>query len=475
MSKVELMSKSAHLSVLALVMINVIAIGSLRGIPLSASFGLAIVTYYLIAALLFFIPSALVAAELTTAWPVEGGVYTWIREAFGRPLAFCVIFIQWMYNIFWYPTILALFAATFAYTFAPNLVHHPGYTLTIILAIYWLLTLLSLRGMKLSGTISTITALLGTLFPMALIIILGLFWLLTGHAPQIPFSTKALFPHQTIAELPLLTGVIYNLVGMEMSAVHVRDVANPQRNYPRALFYSTIVILVSLIATSLAVAVVIPPAQLNLVTGLLDAFRLFLHAFGLEDWLCVVAFLIMIGILGSVMAWMVGPTRGMAIAAEDHALPAWLGNQNRAGMPQVLLLFQGIIFSLVSFAFVLMPSINSSFWLLSDLTAELALSTYIFIFAAALRLRYKYPHQLRTFSVPGGNFGMWTITISGILASIFTILIGFIPPSQLILGKLSRYYWFLGGGFIGFYLLAIMIFFGFNLQSHTKKIEKTGI
>lgn len=463
------MVHSARLNVLTLVMINVIAIGSLRGIPLSASYGLAIVTYYLIAALFFFVPSALVSAELTTAWPVEGGVYTWIREAFGKPLAFSVIFIQWIYNIFWYPTILALFAATFAYAFVPSLVHHPGYTLATILTTYWLLTFLSLCGMKVSGAISTITAVLGTLLPMIFVVIFGISWLAAGHTSQISFTFKALFPHQKFAELPLLTGVIYSLVGMDMSAVHVRDVANPQRNYPRALFYSTIVILVGLIFASLAVAVVVPLNELNLVTGLIDAFRLFLHALGLEHWLFLVALLIMVGIIGSVMAWMVGPTRGMAIAAEDRALPSWLGRQNRAGMPHFLLLFQGMIFSIVSLAFVLMPSVSSSFWLLSDLTAELALSTYIFIFAAALRLRYKYPDQKRTYVVPGGKIGIWVITVFGILASIFTIIVGFIPPIQLTVGNLPRYYCFLGGGFVGFYLLAFLIFFGFNSQNHSSK------
>jgi amino acid transporter len=110
------------LSVISLVMINVIAIDSVRTLPMGAEYGFSLVFYYLMAAVLFFLPVSLVAAELATGWPETGGVYVWVREAFGKKTGFVAIWLQWFYNVCWYPTIMATVAATLAYCIDPNLV-----------------------------------------------------------------------------------------------------------------------------------------------------------------------------------------------------------------------------------------------------------------------------------------------------------------------------------------------------------------
>lgn len=103
------MKKPKALSVFSLVMINVIAVNSLRGIPMGAHYGIALIFIYVLIGFAFFIPSALVSAELATAWPQTGGIYVWIREAFGVPVGFIVSWVQWAYNVCWYPTILSFF------------------------------------------------------------------------------------------------------------------------------------------------------------------------------------------------------------------------------------------------------------------------------------------------------------------------------------------------------------------------------
>lgn len=446
------------MSVLTLVMINIIAIDSLRGIPMSASYGFSLLFYYIVCALLFFIPSSLVSAELTTGWPKKGGVYIWVREAFGKPLAFAVIFIQWIYNICWYPTVLSLLAATLAYIINPELASNRLYMLGVVFTTYWLITAITLRGMHVSGMLSTITAIIGTLIPMAFISVLGLIWVLKGNPISMEVSFKAFLPELKPASWVLLTGVLYSLVGMEMSAVHVQDVKDPQRNYPKALYYSTIIILITLTCTSLAVAAVVPAGKLNLVTGLLDAFNLFFRAFHMEWLMPVVATLIIIGVIGGVGAWIIGPTRGLLAAAEDGCVPKFMQKVNMREMPFTLLIIQGIIFSVLCLVFLIMPSVNSSFWILSNLTHILALSSYIFIFAAAIYLRYKKPEVKRSYKVPFGNIGMWIVGVAGIIASAFTIMIGFIPPSQISIGNIFFYEAFLVVGFFGFYLIPMIIY-----------------
>ena len=96
-------------------MINVIAIDNLRSLTAGAEYGFSMVFFYLVAAILFFVPTILVTAELATGWPNTGGVYIWVREAFGPRWGFLTIWLQWIYNVVWYPTIFAFIASIVAY------------------------------------------------------------------------------------------------------------------------------------------------------------------------------------------------------------------------------------------------------------------------------------------------------------------------------------------------------------------------
>ncbi|EKE00644.1 MAG: hypothetical protein ACD_21C00299G0004 [uncultured bacterium] len=451
------------MSVLTLVMINVIAIDSLRNISMGANYGFSVVFYYLVCALMFFIPSALVSAELATGWPQTGGIYVWVREAFGVPTAFVVVWIQWIYNICWYPTILSFMAGVLAYIISPELANNAWYMLTVVLATYWLLTLITLRGMHVSGAISMVAAIIGVLIPLGFIAILGGVWLFSGKPIQIDMSVKSILPQiSKPGDLVLLTMVMYGLVGMEMSATHAQEVKDPQRNYPRALCYSTIIIFVSLVLSTLAVAMVVPAKELHsgvgLVTALIEAFTLFLTAFHLSWLMPIVVILIVVGTVGSVGAWMIGPTRGVLVAAQDGCIPPFLQKVNSNQMPVAILIMQAIICSVISLVFLVMPSVNSSFLILSDLTSQLALSGYIFIFAAAIRLRYKRPEVQRAYKIPFGNVGMWVVCVAGIIASIFIVLIGFVPPSNIAIGSLKFYEGFLIVGFVGGYLIPLVIY-----------------
>ena len=108
-------------------------------------------------------------------------------------------------------------------------------------------------------------------------------------------------------------------------------------------------------------------------------------------------------------------------------------------MPVAILLIQGAIFTVLCAVFFLMPSISSSFWLLTDVAAILQLMFYFVMFATAVKLRYKYPEVKRTFTIPGGKLGLWLVCGSGMISCLFTIVVGFFPPSQIPVGNLVTY------------------------------------
>lgn len=447
------------LGVFSLAMMNVIAVDSLRSLPIAAQFGYALIFFYLLAALVFFIPTALVTAELATAWPSTGGAYIWIRTAFGARWGWFAIWLQWIYNVVWYPTILSFVIATFAYLVDPPLVQHKIYLLSTLLITWWLVTGLSCLGLRVSNWLSSVGALLGTLIPMLCMIFLAVLWVKNSRPLAIHFTPHGFFPDlKNLNNLAFLTTIIFGLMGLEMSAVHAGDVGNPKKDYPRALFWSASLILITLISGSLAISFIVPIEQLNILSGLTDAYVAFFNSFHWPFFIPIIISLIIIGSLCSISTWVIGPTRGLLIATFENQISGLhcLLKVNRFGAPVCLLLFQGILVTLLSSLFILIPSVSEVYWLLSVMTAQLAVLFYIFLFLTALRLRYKEAEQSRVYRIPGGKWGIWIVTGLGLLACVTIFILGFFPPAVIGVDNRVEFDMVLLGGLLFFCLPAVL-------------------
>jgi glutamate:GABA antiporter len=433
------------LSVFSLVMINVIAVDSLRTLPISAKLGASLISYYIIAALAFFIPVALVAAELATTFPQKGGIYVWVREAFGKRAGFITIWLQWIYNVVWYPTILAFIAATVAYLFEPSLANNKLYLLVTVLSLFWLFTILNCFGMRVSSIVSIIGASMGTILPMMIIIGLAVCWMIQGKPVEIDFHLWTP-DFSSISNLSLFSVVLFGLIGIEMSAVHAEEVKNPQRDYPRALLYSTILIIATLSLGSLAIVIVVPDKSLSVVSGLIDAYAVFFNSYNMPKMTGFIAMLIILGGISGVSAWIIGPTKGLLVSAQDGSLPLYFTRTNKYGAPVAILIIQALIVTALSTIFILFESINAAYWLLSDLCAQMALMVYVIMFAAAIKLRYSHPDKARSYKIPGGNKSMWLVGGMGSLCCFTAMFVGFIPPSQIPIDDVFLFEIFLIGG-----------------------------
>src|SRR3989344_7514026 len=302
-------------------LMNVCAICNIKNFPLLAEYGFSIVVFLVLSAIFFFIPVALVSAELASGWP-DKGVYTWVTEALGPRFGFLAIWLEWIENVIWYPTILSLIVATFAYIFNPSLATNKIYVLIAILITFWSVTFMNFLGMRFSGWFSSLAALLGTIIPIALISILGIIWVYSGQPVQISFTVKSLMPDLTsINELVLLSGVLLGLAGMEMSAVHAKDVADPRRDYPRGIFLSAALILGFSAFGALAIGAIVPVKEIQLASGGMEAFSYLFKAFGFSWALPIIAAVTTFGALGMMSTWIVGPSRGLLATAEHGNLP----------------------------------------------------------------------------------------------------------------------------------------------------------
>ncbi|PUT42962.1 amino acid permease [Legionella taurinensis] len=444
------MSQSkAKLSLFKLVMMTVVAIDSLKNLPTNAQYGSELIMFYLLATLTFFIPSALVTAELATAWPATGGIYVWVREAFGKGAAFLIVWMQWLMAMSWYPAILSFISATLAYLISAELAVNSVYIFFSIQLLHWGAILVVSKGLTVSSRLSTLSAVIGVIIPMLFFIALAIGWVASGHSSEIDglsFSGGSLALSD---KLRLYITLLYSLMGMEIIAAHAGDVRDPQTNFPRALLISAGIILATVIPASLAIAMVVPAKKISLISGVIDAYTAFLKAFDLTWLKPIVILAVALGSFGIFFTWFLASSRCLLLAAQDGSLPTFLQKTNREHMPIRLLVLQGVLFSVLSFAFVFLPSVNSAFWLFSAAAAQCALLYYVVIFMTALRLRYCHTQRPRPFRVGRKPWVMPLVIGVGSLSCLMAFAFGFIPPSEMDARQILQYELWLVGLLVG--------------------------
>jgi len=440
-------------------MLNLSVMASLRNLPIVSEYGFGSAFFYLLVALVFLFPAALISAELATGWSETGGIYIWVKEAFGPWWGFFAVWMQWIHNVTWFPAILSFSASAFAYLFNPALAENNFFLISVILIGFWGFTIFNYFGLKNSSWFSALGVIAGTIIPGLLLIALGVIWIGQGQPSQIQFSMEALFPPLNNAQnLVFLTGLFLAFGGLEVSAVHAKEVHNPQKTFPRAIVIAALLALVLYVLGAIAIAIMVPADKISLVAGLMEAFDLFLGHFHLHWLLIPLGLMIVLGAVGELNAWIIGPVRALHATSKHGDLPPFFQKLNKYGMPAHLLFFQGIIVTIVAFVFLFMPTASSAFWILSVMSAQLYLVMYILMFLAAIKLRYSHPHVKRTYKVPYRMPGIWLVGTLGILSSVFAFFIGFLPPAQLKVGNLFFYDGFLIGGLFFMSLIPFLIF-----------------
>ena len=428
-----------RLGVFALAMINVAAIVSARNLPVMAEYGWSMLVLFALSIAVFLMPMSMAAAELGTAWCKDGGIYAWVKEAFGGRTGFLAVWCDYSENMVWFPTVLSFMAATFAYVFDPNLATNKFYLVAVMLVFFWATTLVNLRGVRTSSWIGSVGTIAGSIVPALLVVGLGAAYLLQGHPSQIPFSAHALVPDIQLNNLAFLGGIILLFTGMEMAGFHARETGNSDRNVPRAIAFAVVVIVLFSVLGSLFLAFVLPQKEISLVSGVMELFRSALDQLHIGWLLRPVALVVAIGGVAHLTPWILGPAKGVRSVAVDGYAPSRLGRVNANGVPVLLLMIQAVAGSLFALLFLFVPSVSTSYWMLSAVTAEIVIVMYGLMFAALIKLRYSQPDTPRPYRIPGGLVGVWLTGGIGLLGCLGAFILGFIPPSQLKTGNPVAY------------------------------------
>lgn len=440
-------STAFRLSVMTLAIMNVTAVVSLRGLATEAIYGLQSAFYYLFAAIVFLIPTAMVAAELAAMFAdKQGGVFRWVGEAFGARAGFLAIWLQWIQSTIWYPTVLTFGAVSIAFigmdtTTDAALASNRLFTLVVVLAIYWIATFISLKGLGWVGKVSKWGGIIGTIIPAGLLILLAIIYLATGGHNNLPMK-NGFFPDLTnFDNLVLASSIFLFYAGMEMMGIHVMEVDNPKRNYPRAIIIGSLITVLIFILGTFALGIIVPAKDISLTQTLLIGFDNYFSYLRMSWMGSVIAIMLVFGVLAGVLTWVAGPSKGIFTVGRAGYLPPFFQKTNSQGVQRNILLVQGVIVTILGLLFVVMPSVQSFYQILSQMTVLLYLIMYMLMFAAAITLRYKLPKRERPFRLGAkGNGLMWILAGLGFCGSLLAFVLSFIPPSQIAVG--SKTVWF---------------------------------
>lgn len=461
MVKKTLSAIKNKISLFTLIMISSALVISVRNFPTEAETGMQMIFFALFAAIGFFIPVALVSAELATLLPKQGGIFNWVKAAFGERFGFVSSWLQWSYMMIGSIPMLYFIGGSLAFAMLPALAHNKLFMALIVLLVTWGVTIFNFRGLKASGKVSTYGFLLGVLVPGILIILFGIIYWLAGNPIQMDmsFTAKNMIPDLSkLTTLVLLVGFMRTFTGIEVSASHANEVKNPARNYPLAILLVVILSLALNILGSLAVAIVVPQQQISLAAGLMEAFKIFFGQFHLAWLVPVLAILTAIGALGEITTWTIGPVKGVYASAKTGALPKYFGKESKKGIPVRLLVVQAIVISAIGCGLLLLPQMNTAFWMANAIACCIYFFMYALMILACLKLRYTMPKAKRAYKIPGGWPGIWLVSLIGLATLAFGFVIAFLPPAQLHVVDTTAYLTITIGGITTLLLIPFIIF-----------------
>ena len=414
------------MSIKGMAMLTVCSVFSLRNLPSMAEYGWNIIFFLSAAAACFFIPSALVSAELASTYPQRGGVLFGSKKRSAPSSGSS----RSLWNGSKHAVVSGrghLCCHLHRIHFNPELASNRWYIFFTAIFLLWLSTFLNFRGMRLSVFLSNSGVVVGTIIPGFFLIVCALTYVWLGKPVQINLdSGKALIPDlSTARQWMLLAGMMVSLAGMEMSSVHVTSMKNPRSSFPKSIYLATAIILILSVLGALSISLVVPIGDLSKSAGVCQSFELMLNALGV-GWLTpILACLLAYGALASVVTWMNGPSRGLLEVAKEGYLPQYWQYRNSYGMQTRIFIMQASLASFLSLSVLIMPSVSDALWLFLALCSQLYMIMYLLMFAAAIRLKIENPDSPGEYKVPGGRVGMILMSGVAFCTSLIALLCGF--------------------------------------------------
>jgi amino acid transporter len=382
----------------------------------SAAIGPSSISWWLITLVLFFIPYGLITAELGTTYPEQGGLYIWIKNAFGEKWAARTTWLYWINVALWMPSVYILFAGMFAQLFFPEMSLWTQILIGVIMT--WITVAIGSIKMDIGKWIPNIGAIIKAL--IMVVIGVGAFIFAAKNGVANDLSLPKLLPSWD-AGLAFLPVIVYNFMGFELMSGASGEMKNPGKDVPRAIIISGILIAVFYILGTVGILMALPLEDLGLVSGIVDTLQILLGGTTIGNALVII---LGVGALYTFMAnmvtWTMGANRTAAEAAKENELPAIFGREHPVHKTPVgAFIITGIVSTAVIVAYGFMAgSAEDLFWTLFAFSSMVFLIPYLILFPAFLKLRKSDANIERPYRVPGGKI---SAVIMAVICELFIL------------------------------------------------------
>ncbi|MGB8130592.1 MAG: APC family permease [Candidatus Angelobacter sp.] len=410
---------------------NIAAVLGPRWIASAAHNGTSSISLWVLAAVLFFLPTALIIIELSTRYPAEGGLYVWSKEAFGDFHGFVAGWAYWSYTVFYFPGLLTASVAMSVYIGGPKywaLAKDPHYLLWSSMALLAVAVILNIIGLNIGKWLQNAGG-ISTYLPLLMLIGIGAYLgLHRGSATH--FSFQNIFPHLNLDTVNYWSQIAFAFTGMELVCAMSEEIRDPRKTFPRAIYASAALIALIYIAGTMAVLVIQPATGTDTRSGVFQGISSGAATLGIAWFGVIAALLVTVGNAGGVGATVAGVARVPFVAGIDHYLPSFFGKIHpKWKTPYIAILIQagisGVILALSQYK----ASWQDAYQLLVDAAIILYFIPFLYMYASVIKLAYRADRkQEQAVLVPGGKPGVWIAGLLGFSVTLLSIVFAMIPP-----------------------------------------------
>jgi glutamate:GABA antiporter len=421
------------LGTLDLVLLNVAVVIGLRWLSTAAQSGPSSLSLWVIACLVFFVPSGLAVQELSSRIPHEGGLYVWTRAAFGDTHGFLAGWAYSLSNLVFFPSLLLFISGVFLHIIGGSwvsLAESPIYNGLVCLGLLWATTFLNILGLKRAKWLQNIGGISNMVVAVLVLGAGAAAWWRFGSAT--PIVRTNLAPDLgSLPSLSTLAILILAYSGLELGPIFGDEIKGSSRTIQRAIVIAGVVIAVIYVAGTAALLVALPPEQISAISGIPQSMEAIGQRAGIVGFGTIAAVMLTLANVGGLGAWISGAARLPFVMGLGHYLPERLGAIHpKYGSPYIALLVQAALASVILLAAISGSAIREAYLLLIDMTVALNSLVWMYIFASLAILRRRATGESVGVSlIPGGPWACWLLAGVGLLATAFATIVSLVPPA----------------------------------------------
>ena len=391
-------------AILATVCITLVA----ESVSPTAAIGNSQYFWWLFLIVAFCVPYGMISAELGTTYQSEGGMYDWVKRAFGAKWASRVAWNYWINFPLWIASLAVAVTDVIAGIFDLEL--NIWVLLILQLGYTWLVSFLGTQRIGESKWIVNI----GTFFKILFMVSLGLLgiycFIKTGESANPIESAMDLLPTMDLLSLSFLSVIIFNFLGFEVVATFADDMENPKKEIPKALIYGGLLMAIFYIlpATGVNIAMSLEEAE---AAGITDSFNILLGNLGvgadiIRAVVIAVGLMFIYTMVANIVSWSFGVNSVAKYSADDGGLPKVFSKTNKEGVPYMASIMNGVVATVIIVIGLILGEVSETasnlFWTFFSLSLVTLLMSYIPLFLAFIKLRKTDSKTKRVYKVPGG-------------------------------------------------------------------------